>query len=403
MEEKQLERSDPSAKVATHKNDKKRNYSHYSLHFYFILIGTISVFCAILVTSAASLILSRILGITLTLPLTGWAFVSVLIVSAVFSVFLSKKFFHPIRGLSRSMNAVAKGDFSVREVTDSNIREIRELYESFNLMTRELGATEILQTDFVSNVSHEFKTPLAAIEGYATLLQDPQMTREEHEQYVEKILLNTKRLSELVGNILLLSKVENQAIPARSSRFRLDEQIRAAIVALEPKWSRKDIELAVELDRVEHFGNESLLYHVWANILDNAIKFSPNGAVLAVSMTAQEDRVTVRIDDRGPGISPTDIAHIFDKFYQSDSSHKAEGNGLGLALVKRILDVSNGTVSAENRPEGGCSFTVVLKTEVPPIRPTFGRASTENAPRIWRKRRVSNVASRSSKTTNDRQ
>jgi len=175
---------------------------------------------------------------------------------------LSKYFFNPIKKLRFAMDKVAEGDFSVRLEEKSSSKEIMEIYTGFNLMAHELSSTEILQTDFVSNVSHEFKTPINAIEGYSTLLQDSENLSQTQQEYVEKILFNTQRLSSLVGSILLLSKLENQQIPTNQTEYRLDEQIRQSVVALETAWVQKDIELDVELDRVSYLGNEQMMRHV---------------------------------------------------------------------------------------------------------------------------------------------
>ena len=238
------------------------------------------------------------------------------------------------------MQQVAEGDFSVRLETEKQMKEIRDIYSNFNLMVQELEATEILQTDFVSNVSHEFKTPISAIEGYATLLQDDDMPiSEEQEQYISKILFNTRRLSHLAGNILLLSKIEHQSIQTRQNWYRLDEQIRQSIVMMEPKWSEKEIEFDVDMMDVEYLGNENLICHVWDNLLSNAIKFSPCGGTIYIRMMPEGEKIRFSIENEVPQISEYSMKHIFDKFYQGDSSHKQEGNGLGLALVKQILNL----------------------------------------------------------------
>ena len=282
-------------------------------------------------------------------------------IGAVVNIYFGKRFFDPIMKLSRTMKQVAEGDFSVRLNPEKEWMEIKEIYENFNIMTEELGATEILQTDFVANVSHEFKTPINAIEGYAMLLQGSEGgAASEQKIYVEKILFNTQRLSKLVGNILLLSKIENQVIQSKQSVFRLDEQVRQSIVMLENAWAAKEIELDVELANVEFLGNEALIHHVWDNLIGNAIKFSPIQGRIAIRMYQNEESVTFTIEDEGPGISVEDEKHIFDKFYQSDSSHKQEGNGLGLALVKKILSISQGEIFVENLPERGCLFRVKL-------------------------------------------
>lgn len=291
----------------------------------------------------------------------------VLVVSLIIGIgvtgMLSHLFFDPIKNLGNAMKTVAGGDFSVRLDTDIRAKEIREIYSGFNLMTHELAATEILQTDFVSNVSHEFKTPINAIEGYTTLLQGCENLDDDQKQYVEKILFNTQRLSSLVGNILLLSKIENQVIQTNQTKFSLDEQIRQSIVALEPAWAAKDIEFDVDMDNVEYLGNENLLRHIWDNLIGNAIKFDPQCGLVRIRLREDNNAVVFTVEDSGPGISEEAKKHIFDKFYQADSSHKDEGNGLGLALVKRILTIIGGEISAENLSSGGCAFIVTLKNK----------------------------------------
>jgi len=276
---------------------------------------------------------------------------------------LSKYFFNPIKKLRVAMDKVADGDFSVRLEEKSSSKEIMEIYTGFNLMAHELSSTEILQTDFVSNVSHEFKTPINAIEGYSTLLQDSENLDADQREYIDKILFNTQRLASLVGSILLLSKLENQQIPSHQVEYRLDEQIRQSIVALEPAWEKKDIEFDVELDRVSYLGNEPMMRHVWDNLISNAIKFSPNGGAVKIHLVKKMKKLIFTVEDQGPGLSEEAQKHIFDKFYQADASHKQEGNGLGLALVKRILTIETGQITAENIPEGGCRFTVTLRAK----------------------------------------
>ena len=232
--------------------------------------------------------------------------------------------------------------------------------EMMNERRQTFGSTEILQTDFVSNVSHEFKTPINAIEGYTMLLQDTVVSEEQNE-YVEKILYNTKRLSELVGSILLLSKLENKGIQNRFEFFCLDEQIRKAIVSLEHKWTAKNIEFDADMETIVYRGNESLLYHVFANLIDNAIKFNRDGGKITVRLEKQETNIVFSVSDEGPGIDDNAKNHIFDKFYQVNNSHSGEGNGLGLALVKRILDIHKGSIEVNNNEDGiGCTFTVTL-------------------------------------------
>ena len=339
---------------------KKRFRFRFNLQLYFMLIVMAEIAISVVVAVILGVFLNLVAKGNILLPLTVWQVLLSLLIGASISALLGKWFFGPITQLGDAMKKVADGDFSVRLTADKGIREIEDIYANFNLMAKDLGATEILQTDFVSNVSHEFKTPINAIEGYATLLQGDENLSPEMEQYVEKILFNTKRLSGLVGNILLLSKVDNQVIQSRVSTFRLDEQIRQSVVLLEPKWEEKDLEFDVDLERVEYTGDESMLMHVWNNIIGNAIKFDPPGGYIGIKMKQRDGEITVTVEDSGPGVDEEAKKHIFDRFYQADSSHKEEGNGLGLALVKRIVDANKGRVSVENRISGGCRFTVVL-------------------------------------------
>lgn len=304
-------------------------------------------------------VLSHFFTLPKSIPTIGWLLIFNTLISGIITTFLNGKILEPITKMSQAMTKVSEGDFTQQLDTSSRIDEIRESYKSFNIMTKELRATELLQTDFVSNVSHEFKTPINAIEGYTTLLQGEELS-EEQEECIEKILFNTRRLSGLVGNILLLSRLDNQNIPMKKEEYRLDEQIRQAILSLETRWLEKQIEFQVDMENTSYIGNEGLLMQIWSNLLDNAIKFSPVKGTISVSLKIEENQVIFVIADDGPGIQEEIRNRIFDKFYQADGSHKVEGNGLGLALVKRILDLNQGTIMAENRDYGGCVFTVTL-------------------------------------------
>lgn len=295
-----------------------------------------------------------------TMLLSITLLVTCVIVGSVVTAILSKLVYAPMKKVIRAMEQVADGDFSVRLEDRSSDKEIMELYTGFNLMAHELGAMEVLQTDFVSNVSHEFKTPINAIEGYSMLLQGSENLSEQQEEYLEKIVFNTRRLSSLVGSILLLSKLENQQISTKKTVFRLDEQIRQSIVAKEPEWSRKEVDFDVELEACDYEGSEPMLRHVWDNLIGNAIKFGPQGGLIRIRLLRQDSKLLFTIEDEGPGLAEDAVKHIYDKFYQGDSSHKEEGNGLGLALVKRILHLEKGSIKAGNLPDKGCIFTVEL-------------------------------------------
>ena len=330
------------------------------------LFFVIFIVLDLLLINAIAAILIGLLGyyapVIYKIPGVVWLIVTSAILGIAVSTLMAKFLFDPIMKLRSAMGRVTQGDFDVQLQSDHMFPEIRQINQDFNAMTQELSSTEILKTEFISNVSHEFKTPINAIEGYATLLQgvDP-ANPEEQNIYIEKILFNTHRLSKLVGNILLLSKVDNQGIQIHVATYRLDEQIRQCLLALEPKWTQNENEFEVDLDRVDYTGNENLLIHVWNNLIENAIKYGPKGGLISMMLRQQADRVVFTIEDQGPGIPQEALQHIFDRFYQADSSRKAEGNGLGLALVKQILNISDGSIQAENLPERGTRFTVTLK------------------------------------------
>lgn len=305
-------------------------------------------------------LLNRRFGVWLGMPYTIRGLLISILSGAAIAVGLSKIFVSPMMKLGDAMRKVAGGDFTVRLDCTSKIRDVREVYGSFNTMVKELGNTETLQTDFVSNVSHEFKTPINAIEGYASLLQDSQLTDEQKNAYIDKIIFNTRRLSDLVGSILLLSKVNNQTISLKASTFRLDEQVRQSILALESKWEKKEIEFDIDLDEIEYTGYENLLSHVWLNLIDNAVKFSPQNGQIRIRLKQLDGSVTFSIWDNGLPIPEADIDRIFNKFYQGDNSHASEGNGLGLALVRKIVAAAHGTINVTSSEDAGTEFVVAL-------------------------------------------
>lgn len=342
---------------------RREQLNRFSLRTRLTVLVTVEMLCSILIAFGLDQLLNKVISLPVEVPLTFELIAVSLFVGILVTSHLSKFFFDPIKKLRKAMDKVADGDFSVRLEEQSSSKEIMEVYTGFNLMAHELGSTEILQTDFVSNVSHEFKTPINAIEGYSTLLQNDDNLTEEQKGYIEKILFNTTRLSSLVGSILLLSKLENQQIPTSRAPYRLDEQIRQSLLSLEAAWAPKDIEFDVELDRIEYIGNEAMMRHVWDNLISNAVKFSPNSGLVKMTLTKRLRKIIFTIEDSGPGLTEEAQKRIFDKFYQADGSHKQEGNGLGLTLVKRVLSIENGEIQAENRPCGGCCFTVTLRTK----------------------------------------
>ena len=292
-------------------------------------------------------------------PILLLALVSLLI-GTVIALYVGRLIVRPVQNISEAFDKLSAGNFDVKIPENEKLREIREMAQHFNAMTYDLSHIETLRSDFVANVSHEFKTPIAAIEGYATLLQNRSLSPEKHDHYVEKILENSRRLSNLSGNVLMLSKLENQEIVSGKSEFRLDEQLRKCILLLERKWAEKNIEFDMDLPKINYYGSEPLLSQVWVNLLDNAIKHSPAGGVVHIAIQQTDSLLIVTITDHGNGMSEEVQKHMFEKFYQGDSSRKAEGNGLGLALVKRIVELCRGTIEAESAPGNGAAFSVAL-------------------------------------------
>lgn len=287
------------------------------------------------------------------------AFIACIIIGTIITSFVGKTILQPIRELNRATSEVAKGNFSVR-VKVPNDKEYSTLTKNFNKMAEELSGIETLREDFISNVSHEFKTPLASIQGFAKLLQSDNLSKEEQNEYTQIIIDETSRLTKMSTNILKLTKLENQTTVGKKVRFSLDEQIRNILLILESEWSKKNINLDIELEDVIYVGNPELMGQVWQNVINNAIKFTPENGTIKVQLFRGELGVVVKISDNGPNISPEMQEKIFDKFYQGDRSRSTEGNGLGLALVKRILDLCKGKISVENLYEGGVCFKIEL-------------------------------------------
>ena len=283
--------------------------------------------------------------------------IAALVLGTLLASFSGARFLRPIRQLSAATEEVARGNFNVT-VSETNNFEMAQLVKNFNRMTADLARTDTLQRDFTSNVSHELKTPLASIRGFAELLQKDGISDEDRREYAAIIEEESRQLSALTANILRLSKLDNSETVERSDIFSLDEQLRRVIAIMESQWSAKGIEPVVELEETEIRGNEELLREVWINLLSNAIKFTPDGGQITVRLTDGLDNAIVEIEDTGCGMTPEVKARVFDKFYQGDRSHSGEGSGLGLSIVKRIIDLSGGTIEVESIPGEGSLFRV---------------------------------------------
>ncbi len=274
-------------------------------------------------------------------------------------VIISRIFLHPIDQLIAALQKVTAGDFDIRLPEPPEGKDTLGVNRNFNKMVQALNSTETLQSDFIQNISHEFKTPLASIKGYALLLNASGLSGEQ-KTYADRILSGADRLSALTGNILRLSKLENQPIVIGKKCFSLDEQIRQAVLSMEPLWSRKNLSMNVELPDTEYYGNEELMFQIWTNLLSNAVKFTPENGSISVCLDRRPDRITVTVSDTGMGIRAEEIGHIFDRFYRGSQPEKSEGTGLGLALARRITELCGGSIRAESVPGCGSSFTVTL-------------------------------------------
>jgi len=269
----------------------------------------------------------------------------------------------PMNDLVHAMHAVSQGDFSVRVDAENVPGDMGELASSFNDMATELGSLELFRKDFINNFSHEFKTPIVSIRGFAKQLERNDLTDEQRREYLDIIVSESDRLANMASNVLLLSKLENQTIVTDKASYALDEQLRRAILLLEKQWTEKSLEPDVELEEITFFGNEEMMNHVWVNLLGNAIKFSPEGAPLTVRLRRQGGEAVCEIRDAGPGMDEATRQRVFEKFYQGDTAHATEGNGLGLSLVKRIVDLCQGSVTVTSAPGHGSTFTVRLPLE----------------------------------------
>ncbi len=269
----------------------------------------------------------------------------------------------PIKKVASAARKVTTGDYSVQIETDNKDgkkNEIDVLIEDFNKMARQLAGNEMLKNDFIANVSHEIKTPLSVILSYTTALKDGCVAEEERDNYMEVIIDTAEKLNVMITNILKLSKLENQQIFPVPEKYQLGEQLRCCALGYMEQWQAKEIEFEIDVLDVEINYDASLLELVWNNLLSNAIKFTNNGGHISFTSRKTENSVIVTVKDDGCGMDEETLARVYEKFYQGDTSHTAEGNGLGLALVKRIVDIIGGNITIESAPEKGTAFTVKL-------------------------------------------
>lgn len=287
------------------------------------------------------------------------------LIATVLFALLSKYYLQPLKRLIRATKEIGDGHFDIHVQEEKQglyhmVPELQELLHNFNEMAEELRGIELFRNDFINNFSHEFKTPIISIRGFAHELRQEGLTEEQRTEYARIIEEESDRLARLSSNVLTLSKLENQQIVTGQTDFYLDEQIRQCILTLESDWTEKELEMIPELEPLLYHGNEEMLALIWRNLLANAIKFTPKGGFVKVTMAVGDHDVTVAVEDNGIGMTPEVRARIFEKFYQGDTSHAHAGYGIGLALVGRILQLVGGTVNVESEEGKGSRFTVVL-------------------------------------------
>jgi len=282
-----------------------------------------------------------------------------LVVGTVLATIGGDYLLRPLRRLTEGTKEIANGNFDVR-VDEKGPQELGRLAASFNEMARELSGIETLRSDFVSNISHEYKTPIAAIRGFAKRLMKNGLTDEQRHEYLNIIVFESERLSRLSSNVLLLSNLESASRDTDQAEYSLDEQLRKVVLLLEPQFQKKQLETEISMEEVRITAGEEMLHHLWINLLGNAIKFSHIGGTVGVTLKIVESRAVISVNDQGIGMDDEVKKRIFEKFYQGDRSRTTEGNGLGLALVKRILELENGHITIDSEFGKGTCFTVSL-------------------------------------------
>ncbi len=324
-----------------------------------VTIGVMVISFAIMFTGR---FLLRSIGFVEAIPQI-WQFISLaflaVVIGAVVAASFSRIPLKPLRKIAEAADRLAAGDFSTR----INLKmggELQELNTSFNNMANELEQSQMLRSDFINNFSHEFKTPITSIRGFAKMMREHDLTREETEEYLDIIIAESDRLIDLSANVLNLSKIENTTLLTGSVKFNLSEQIRRVIVLLENRWEEKNLVIDLECDEIYIYGNEEMLWQVWINLVDNAIKFADRDSKINIRIDQGTEFTRVSIADRGEVISPEILGRIFDKFYQGDTSHGMKGNGLGLAVAAKIVNLHKGNIYVVRSDEEETLFEVKL-------------------------------------------
>lgn len=354
------------------KNESKlKTVLKYIYHYFtfFMLVAFVVTCCMTLFVSTLSSTLNIVLtdeNLNIAAKLT---FGNVLLLSAMFAVIdaIRQKFtvLLPAKRITDAAEKIIHGDYSVRIASPRGLKaddSFIQINNCFNKMAEELGSVETLRTDFIANVSHEMKTPLSVMQSYGTLLQAPELSDDKRIEYAKGINEAARRMADMITNILKLNRLENQQIYPQATEFDLGEQLCECILQYENVWESSDIEIETSIaENIKICADTELLSLVWNNLLSNAFKFTPSGGTVSVILTADEQYASVQVKDTGCGMTAEVGAHIFEKFYQGDTSHSVQGNGLGLALVKRVIDIMQGEISVESTVGKGTVFTVKIK------------------------------------------
>ncbi|MBQ2943538.1 MAG: HAMP domain-containing histidine kinase [Ruminococcus sp.] len=345
------------------------------------VLGSVSSFLLFFLTvgfivSCCMMLFVRILADTMDLTITpdnvGAAakvtFWNVVLITFLFKFadYIRRKIMveRPTKIITEATEKIMSGDFSVRikPMESSGMEGFNQIAMAINQMAEELSSVETLRTDFIANVSHEMKTPLAVMQNYGTLLQAPDLSDEKRMEYAKGVTDGSRRMADMMTNILKLNRLENQQIYPQVSEFDLGEQLCECLLQYENVWEKANIEIETDIaEDVKVKADAELLGHVWNNLFSNAFKFTPSGGTVTVSLTATDHHAIVKVTDTGCGMTPEVGAHIFEKFYQGDTSHSVQGNGLGLALVKRVIDIMQGEIGVESAVGKGSTFTVRIR------------------------------------------
>lgn len=333
-----------------------------------LLVANVFLIVIVLMTAVSLVVVRGGLQSSPVVSSAAFGVAAMLLICAVVAtsviVMMQRLFVWPLYRIADVLNEVAAGNFDARIDLGRGRypSEVRAFADSVNRTAAELAGIELLRTDFVNSFSHEFKTPIASLAGFARLLKRPGLSDGERERYLDAIIAESDRLASLSSSVLALSKADAQQIVADRAPVNLTEQVRRAVLALEARWVEKDIALELDLEETTYLGSADLLNHAWTNLLDNAAKFSPAGGTVRVELHAFSGSVAFTVRDEGPGMDDAVRERAFERFYQGDPSRATPGNGIGLALVKRVAELHGGRVSVVSAPGAGSAFSVVLPT-----------------------------------------